>query len=458
MTVVTRFAPSPTGYLHIGGARTALFNYLYARANHGKFILRIEDTDKERSTQEATDAILHGMKWLGLDYDELFYQSNNIQEHIRVANELVAQEKAYYCFTSIEEIQTKRAEAEKRGMHFRFVSEWREKTDKKLHPKGVKPVIRLKAPIDGTMQIQDHVQGSVSVKCSQLDDMILLRSDRTPTYMLAVVVDDHQHGVTTIIRGDEHFNNAFRQKLIYDAMGWKTPEMSHIPLIHGMDGKKLSKRHGALGLDHYEDNGFLPEAIFNYLLRLGWSHGNDEIISKDQAISWFNLESLGKSPAKLDFDKMRSLNAHYIKASDNKYLLELASKKLDLNKEKKEIVLKSLELLKTRSQTISDLTNSAKLYILDRPIKKDETAKKIAHDFDKSLVEQIVERYSAQTQWTEGNLLDVTRRLASENNLKLGEMAQFIRAQLVGTTVSPSVFNIMYVLGRSESIARIQDY
>jgi glutamyl-tRNA synthetase len=322
MTVVTRFAPSPTGFLHIGGARTALFNWLYAKHHKGRFLLRIEDTDRARSTQEAIDAILDGMKWLGLDWEgEPTFQFARAARHAEVAHEMVKLGHAFHCYTTQEELEAFRA----KNPNAKFRSPWR---DGGTPPAGAKSVVRLKAPLDGETVVNDKVQGTVTVKNSELDDMILLRSDGTPTYMLAVVVDDHDMGVTQVIRGDDHLTNTFRQLMIYNAMGWKAPDFAHIPLIHGADGAKLSKRHGALGVDAYRDMGYLPEAVRNYLLRLGWSHGDDEIISTEQAIEWFDLDAAGKSPSRFDFTKLENLNGHYLREADDARLVELILPKL----------------------------------------------------------------------------------------------------------------------------------
>lgn len=457
MSVITRFAPSPTGYLHIGGARTALFNYLYAKNQRGKFLLRIEDTDKNRSTQEATDAILHGMEWLGLKYDQLYYQSQHEKRHVEIANALLSKGAAYYCYTSQEEINWRRQEAQKAGKHYKFYSEWREKSSHSA-PKDKNPVIRIKSPASGSIIINDLVQGRVEVNNNQLDDMILLRSDGTPTYMLAVVVDDHDMGITHIIRGDDHLNNAFRQSVIYEAMNWSLPKMAHIPLIHGMDGKKLSKRHGALGIDYYQKEGYLPEAIFNYLLRLGWSHGNEEIISREQAIKWFNLESLGKSPSRLDFDKMRNLNGFYIKNADNNYLLELISSQITLTPNQQFRILQGISGLKIRAKTVKDLIEGSQIYISNHPIKKDEKAIAIVKNFDPKLAKEYINELENVTNWTENTLKETTQYYIQKNELKLGEIAQFVRAQLAGTTISPSVFDVMPIIGKNESLKRLKDY
>ncbi|MED5424017.1 MAG: glutamate--tRNA ligase, partial [Pseudomonadota bacterium] len=317
MTVVTRIAPSPTGFMHIGTARTALFSWLYAKRHNGKFLLRIEDTDRARYSEEAVDALKDGLKWLGLHWDgDAASQFESRHRHAEVAQQLVDMGKAYYCYCSPEELEQMREDARASGAKVNYDRRWRER-DASEAPEGVKPVVRIKAPLEGTTVIEDAVQGRVEKNNDELDDFILLRSDGTPTYMLSVVVDDNDSGVTHIIRGDDHLNNAFRQKVIIDAMGWDVPVYAHIPLILGPDGAKLSKRHGAQGVHEYEEMGYLPEAMRNYLLRLGWSHGDDEIISTEQAVEWFNLENIGKSAARFDFDKLASLNAHYIKQADN---------------------------------------------------------------------------------------------------------------------------------------------
>ncbi len=454
MSIITRFAPSPTGYLHIGGARTALFNYLYARHHKGKFILRIEDTDKSRSTKEATQAILDGMSWLGLDYDELIYQSHNEKDHVDVAKALVEKGAAYYCYTPQSEIIERREQAQKEKRHFKFVSPWRDKNPSEA-PKDQKPVIRIKAPLSGSITINDEVQRKVEVSCTELDDMILLRSDGTPTYMLAVVVDDHNEKISHIIRGDDHLNNAFRQALIYNAMGWQIPTMAHIPLIHGSDGKKLSKRHGALGLDYYQENGYLKEAIFNYLLRLGWSHGDDEIISKEQAIKWFNTASLGKSAARLDFDKMLHVNSHYIKTLGHKEIFE----QLNLLSSDVEKIYPAIDVIRSRAKTLNDIRDFLTQVILtNKSLAKDEKAEEIIQHTDKSVISEYVSGLEKIAQWSEEHIKNYTKTFTDERELKLGVIAQFIRAQLTGTASSPSVFEIMPILGKEESLKRLRDY
>jgi glutamyl-tRNA synthetase len=323
MTTITRFAPSPTGFLHIGGARTALFNWLYAKHTGGQFMLRIEDTDRARSTQPAIDAIIDGMQWLGLTWEgEPVMQFERAGRHAEVAQELIARGQAYYCYATAGDLQRMREEAQKEGKTFRYDGYWRDR-DPAQAPPGVKPSVRIKSPLEGSITVHDKVQGEVTVDCKQLDDMVLLRSDGTPTYMLAVVVDDHDMGVTQVIRGDDHFTNTFRQLMIYNAMGWDAPGFAHVPMILGADGAKLSKRHGALGVDAYRDMGYLPEAVLNYLLRLGWSHGDDETISIRQAIEWFTLDAVGKSPSRFDFVKLENLNGHYMREADDARLVEL---------------------------------------------------------------------------------------------------------------------------------------
>ncbi len=364
--VVTRFAPSPTGFLHIGGARTALFNWLFARHHGGKFLLRIEDTDKARSTKEAIDAILDGMHWLGLDWDgHEYYQSQFWARHAEVAHKLLDRGAAYRCYMTQEELAAQRERAAKERRPFRIDSPWRDVTEEQ----GDKPsVIRLKAPREGETVIEDQVQGRVAVQNAELDDFILLRSDGTPTYMLAVVVDDHDMGVTHVIRGDDHLNNAFRQLAIVRAMGWPEPTYAHVPLIHGPDGAKLSKRHGALGVDAYRDElGILPEALFNYLLRLGWGHGDDEIISREQAIEWFSLDHVGKSPSRFDLKKLENLNGHYIREADDQRLAELVAPRLDLSDEQKAVLVSAMPELKARAHDLNELAEGARFLFADAP-------------------------------------------------------------------------------------------
>ncbi|HEV8406554.1 MAG TPA: glutamate--tRNA ligase, partial [Sphingomicrobium sp.] len=371
--VVTRFAPSPTGFLHIGGARTALFNWLFARHYGGKFLLRIEDTDKARSTKEAIDAILDGMRWLGLDWDgHEYYQSQFWSRHAEIAHRMLERGHAYRCYMTQHELAQQREAAQRERRPFRIESPWREITEEQ----GAKPfVIRLKAPRDGETVIDDQVQGRVTVQNAEIDDFILLRSDGSPTYMLAVVVDDHDMGVTHVIRGDDHLNNAFRQLAIIRAMGWPEPAYAHVPLIHGPDGAKLSKRHGALGVDAYRDElGLLPEAVGNYLLRLGWGHGDDEIISREQAIEWFDLPQVGKYPSRFDFKKLENLNGHYIRDADDERLADLVVQRARLSADQVALLVKAMPELKSRANTITQLAESAEFLFASRPIRVDDAA------------------------------------------------------------------------------------
>jgi glutamyl-tRNA synthetase len=464
MTVITRFAPSPTGYLHIGGARTALFNWLFARHHGGKFLLRIEDTDRARSTQDAIDAIMDGMDWLGLNWDdEVTYQFSRSERHAEVAKQMVEAGHAYYCYTSQEELEAMRAELAEKKLPFKYDGRWRDR-DASEAPEGVKPVVRLKAPQTGEILVPDMVQGDVRFAAEQLDDMVLLRSDGTPTYMLAVVVDDHDMNVSHIIRGDDHLTNAARQTLIYNAMGWDIPKFAHIPLIHGPDGAKLSKRHGALGIEAYRDMGYLPEALRNYLLRLGWAHGDDEIISTQQAIEWFGTEGIGKSPARLDFAKMENLNGHYIREADNTRLTELVIPFIEsqtghsVDELGKARLQHGMEGLKQRAKTLIELADMAKLYVLPRPLPFDEKATKVLkEDGGNALVADMLPLFEQATEWKAEPLQDIARQYSEDKETKLGKVAQPLRAGLSGRTVSPSVFEMMEVLGKEESLARLKD-
>ncbi len=381
MSVIVRFAPSPTGFLHIGGARTALFNWLFAKHHGGIFRLRIEDTDRARSTQEAVDAIIDGMRWLGLEWDgEIVYQSQRLARHAEIARQLLAEGKAYHCFCTPAELEAMREKARAEGRSVRYDGTWRDR-DPKTAPPGVPPVIRLKAPQTGETVIEDRVQGRVTVANEQLDDLIILRADGTPTYNLSVVVDDHDMDITHVIRGDDHFNNAFRQTQIYRALGWDVPVFAHVPLIHGPDGAKLSKRHGALGVDAYRDMGYLPEALRNYLLRLGWSHGDDEIISTAQAIEWFELDAIGRAPARFDFAKLANLNGHYIRETDDRRLVDLAAPFIEgalsrpLSGAERERLEAAMPGLKPRAKTLVELADIAHFYVAPRPIPTDDKAK-----------------------------------------------------------------------------------
>ncbi|MCP5369233.1 MAG: glutamate--tRNA ligase [Rickettsiaceae bacterium] len=459
MIVRTRFAPSPTGFLHIGGARTALFNYLFARAKGGKFLLRIEDTDRVRSNKEAEKSIISSLKWLDIEYDEeIIYQSQRAARHVEIAKQLIEAGKAYYCFATQEEIAVVRDAAIAKKEHFIFHSPWRD-VDSSKYPAGQKPVIRIKAPREGEMVINDLLQGKVRMQNSHLDDMVLLRADGTPTYMLAVVVDDHDMSITHIIRGDDHLNNAFRQKMIYDAMDWQVPDMVHIPLIHGQDGAKLSKRHGALGADDYKKMGYLPEALSNYLLRLGWSHGDDEIISRKQAIEWFNLESLGKSPARLDFSKMRNINAHYLRASDNKRLAEMIYEYYPtLNSVSQRNILAAIDLMKPRAELMTDLYNMAPIFFAGENYLEDiePAAEDIIKSTSKSLINSVINDLQNIANFNKESVRNILEILAKREGMKLGELMKYIRVYVTGRIAAPSIFEIAEIIGREEMIARLK--
>ncbi|MBE7637561.1 glutamate--tRNA ligase [Sneathiella sp. P13V-1] len=463
MSVVTRFAPSPTGFLHIGGARTALFNWLYAKRHNGKFLLRIEDTDRERSTDEAIEAILNGLEWMGLDWDgEPVYQFSRRDRHKEIADQLLAEGKAYRCYASKEELEEMRAKAREEKRAPGYDGRWRDR-DPSEAPEGVDPVIRFKSPNEGATVIKDAVQGDVTIKNEQLDDFIILRADGTPTYMLSVIVDDHDMGVTDIIRGDDHLTNAARQLQVYEALGWDAPRMCHIPLIHGPDGAKLSKRHGALGVEAYRDMGYLPEAMRNYLLRLGWSHGDDEIISTEQAIEWFNLENIGKSAARFDFDKLESLNGTYIRGADDAYLtsliLPLLSKEtgLELGQDDATLIEKAMYGLKERAKSVISLAESARFLVAKRPLAMDDKAKNLLSDDSVTLLQKLADRLDTLAEWNKDTIEAAVRETAEAEDLKLGKIAQPLRAALTGTTVSPGIFDVLEVLGKTESIGRIRD-
>ena len=452
--IVARFAPSPTGYLHIGSARTALFSYLFAKRHNGKFLLRIEDTDRKRSTDEAIEAILSGLKWLGIEWDDQeVYQFSRSERHKEVALELLSKGKAYKCFLNPEELEKLREESMVSGKP--IYSKWRD-ADPSIHP-DLPYVVRIKAPREGVTVVEDEVQGRVVTENHTLDDMILLRSDGTPTYMHAVVVDDHDMGVTHVIRGDDHLSNTPRQITIYQAMDWKIPVFAHIPLIHGPDGKKLSKRHGALGVEAYRDMGYLPETICNYLLRLGWSHGNDETISKAQAIEWFNLESIGKSPSRLDFKKLDNLNNHYLQQADNSRVLSLMLEAMPkLSDASKENILKAMDSLKQRANTILDLREMAKIYILEEEIIISEEFKQIVM-MKYELIQEFQHQASKLKDWTKESLMELGKDFAQKNNIKLGDLAGVIRILLTGSNASPSVFEIMDILGKAATIKRLSN-
>lgn len=466
--VVTRFAPSPTGYLHIGGARTALFNWLYAKHTGGKMLLRIEDTDRERSSDAATAAILDGLTWLGLDWDgEPISQFERAPRHREVAEELVADGKAYYCYATPEELEEMREKARAEGRPPRYDGRWRDR-DPSEAPAGVKPVIRIKAPRDGETVVRDAVQGDVRFPNKDLDDFIILRSDGNPTYMHAVVVDDHDMGVTHIIRGDDHLTNAARQTVIYDGMGWEVPQMSHIPLIHGADGAKLSKRHGALGVDAYRAMGYLPEALRNYLVRLGWSHGDDEIMSTDQMIEWFDVTDINKGAARFDFQKLEAINGVYMRASDDKALFDAliavlpeieGGKELEtsLDEKGRAQLLTAMPGLKDRAKTLVELADGAKFIFAKRPLAFDEKAASLLNDEGREILKGVLPHLESVGEWTVEALDAAVRAHAETIGLKLGKVAQPLRAALTGRATSPGVFDVLFVLGREESLARVKD-
>ena len=452
--VVTRFAPSPTGFLHIGGARTALFNWLFARHHGGKFLLRIEDTDKARSTKEAIDAILDGMNWLALDWDgHEYYQSQFWSRHAEIAHKMLDRGHAYRCYMTQEELTEQREAAQRDRRPFRINSPWRDATDEQ---DGKPFVVRLKAPRDGETVIDDRVQGRVTVQNVELDDFVLLRSDGTPTYMLAVVVDDHDMGVTHVIRGDDHLNNAFRQLAIIRAMGWPEPVYAHVPLIHGQDGAKLSKRHGALGVDSYRDElGFLPEAVSNYLLRLGWGHGDDEIISREQAIEWFDLDHVGKSPSRFDFKKLENLNGHYLREADDARLADLVGDRLP--EADKDLLIRAMPELKARAHTINELADGARFLFASRPLDVDEAAGALLTPEARQLLAAAHNSLAALAKWDGESLEAAIREVAESHGVKLGKLAQPLRAALTGRTTSPGIFDVLALLGRDESLGRIAD-
>lgn len=462
MTVVTRFAPSPTGFLHIGGARTALFNFLFARHHGGSYRLRIEDTDRQRSTKEAVDAILDGLAWLGLQGDgEIVFQSERAARHAEVAHALLAQGKAYRCYCTPEELAEMRELARAEGRSIRYDGRWRDR-DPSEAPSGVDPVIRIKAPLDGEMTIRDAVQGDVTVPHFQLDDMILLRADGSPTYMHSVVVDDHDMDISHVIRGDDHLNNAFRQALIYQAMGWEVPVFAHVPLIHGPDGAKFSKRHGALGVDAYRDMGYLPEALLNYLLRLGWSHGDDEIISSQQAITWFDLDKVGQAAARFDYAKLESLNGHYIRETDDDSLATAVAERLAadpglvVDDQARQRLRSGMPGLKPRAKTLVELAANARFYVSGVPIPMEPKAAALLDDDGRATLAALAPHLNSLTSFDEHTVEEAVRRFAEQHDRKLGKVAQPLRAAVTGSTASPGLFEVLAVLGKAESLRRIE--
>ena len=456
--VVTRFAPSPTGYLHIGGVRTALFNWLYAKNNNGKFLLRIEDTDRERSSLDSIQVILDGLDWLNLGYnEEPIYQHQNIDRHIEIANLLLENGKAYKCWATEDELNIMREEAKKNELPIKYNRMWRDKESGEDEKK--KPfVLRFKAPLKGETIIHDKVQGNVSFLNENFDDFIILRSDSTPTYMLSVVVDDHDMGVSHIIRGDDHLTNAAKQKQIYEALNWKVPVFSHIPLIHGSDGTKLSKRHGALGIGHYEKDGYLPDAMKNYLLRLGWSHGDKEIFSEEEMIKLFSLKNIGKSSSRLDIEKLKNINNHFIKNTQEKDLLEIIKKtEKSLSKSQERSILKILPEIKKSSKTIIDMIESLSFIITEGPIKLNEDSKEILTVETKENIEKIKKILQTLDNWDTSNIEQLLKDFSISEGLKFKDIALPLRAILTGTLSSPSIYNILDCLGKDEVINRIND-
>lgn len=462
--VVTRFAPSPTGYLHIGGARTALFNWLFARHHGGKFLLRIEDTDRARSTDAAIDAIFDGLEWMGLMGDEpAVFQYDRAWRHAEIAKHLLQEGKAYRCYATPDELEEMRAAQRAAKQPIRYDRRWRDRNPAQA-PEGAPYVIRLKAPIDGETTIIDRVQGEVTVQNAEIDDFILLRSDGSPTYMLSVVVDDYDMGITHIIRGDDHLNNAFRQLALIRAMGWPEPIYAHVPLIHGADGAKLSKRHGAMGVDAYRDEmGMLPEALFNYLLRLGWGHGDEEFISRQRAIELFDLDGVGRSPSRFDMKKLENLNAHYIRETDDRRLAELVFPRMttllgrELTADEGSLLVKAMGPLKPRAKNINELAEGATFLFKNRPLDLDEKAQALLDDPARALIGKTLASLSNVQEWSIAALEEKVRSVAEEAEIGLGKVAQPLRAALTGRTTSPGIFDVLFLLGREEALERLSD-
>jgi len=468
--VITRFAPSPTGFLHIGGARTALFNWLYARHYGGSYLLRIEDTDRKRSTDDAIAAIIDGLGWLGLEADrEPTFQFARADRHREIAEQLLASGNAYHCYCTPDELEEMRNKAEAEGRPPIYDGRWRDR-DPGDAPAGIAPALRLKVPRQGETRIADKVQGDVTFQNENLDDLIILRSDGTPTYNLAVVADDHDMGVTHIIRGVDHLTNAARQTAVYQALGWQVPVFAHVPLIHGADGAKLSKRHGALGVEAYRDMGYLPEAVRNYLVRLGWSHGDDELFSTDDMIAWFDFDGLGKSPARFDFDKLADVNAHYLRQAQDNELVEsvktvLGSGSIEGGKEKAvkfaaagwDKFAAALPALKERATTLIELAEAGSFLIAERPIAPDKKAAKALSQEARQNLAELAEQLALLENWSLETVEHTVRAFIKDKNIKLGKLGPAIRAALTGTTVSPPIFDMLASLGRDEALGRIRD-
>ncbi|HKY85336.1 MAG TPA: glutamate--tRNA ligase [Pseudorhodoplanes sp.] len=466
--IITRFAPSPTGFLHIGGARTALFNWLYARGRGGKMLLRIEDTDRERSTTEAIEAIINGLNWLGIAWDgDIVHQFARAARHREAAEQMLAQGKAYRCYASRQELEEMREKARREGRTRLYDGRWRDR-DPSEAPPGAKPAIRLKAPLTGETIVEDQVQGRVTWQNENLDDFVLLRSDGNPTYMLAVVVDDHDMNITHIIRGDDHLNNAARQTQIYNALGWKIPVMAHIPLIHGPDGSKLSKRHGALGVDAYRAMGYLPAAVRNYLVRLGWSHGDQEIFSTEEMIAHFDLAQVGRSPARFDFAKLENINGHYMRATTSEDMLAALEQalphiaggealKAKLTPALRTKLLAAMPALKERAKTLIELLDSSRFLWADRPLAIEDKAKALLTPEARATLAALAAKFQDLPDWTAAAAETAVRELAEQSGAKLGTLAQPLRAALTGRATSPGIFEVLELLGKDESLARIKD-
>ena len=461
--IITRFAPSPTGFLHIGGARTALFNWLTAKNQNGKFLLRIEDTDRKRSTDEALESIYSGLRWLGINWDnEPYSQFEQQERHITIVKQLLAQGKAYHCYCTPEELGEMRKKARAKGLTRLYNGLWRDK-DPASAPKNVEPVIRLKIPLEGNTSFTDSIQGPVTVANQALDDMILLRADGTPTYMLAVVVDDFDMNITHVIRGDDHLTNTFRQIQIYKAMDWCIPIFAHMPLLHGSDGAKLSKRHGALGLNAYREMGILPESLNNYLLRLGWSHGNDEIISRDDAIKWFDIKNVGKSASRFDMEKLINLNSHYIKICDNERLLELVVPKIsalletELSTESRVRLMDGIDNLKYKVNNITEIVDNMIVYCIQRPINIGDLGNKTLNENDLENLKKVRDKLFDLEQWDTENLTKTIQGIANNNGTNLAKIAPPIRISLCGTMKAAGIFEVMRVLGKEETLGRFDD-
>ena len=463
MSVIVRFAPSPTGFLHIGGARTALFNWLFARHHKGVFRLRIEDTDRQRSTQAAIDAIIDGLKWLGLDWDgEILFQFARAGRHAEVARQLLAEGKAYHCYCTPAELEAMRQEQKAKGLTMKYDGRWRDR-DPAEAPPGVPPVIRLKMPLTGQTVFQDLIQGECCQANDQLDDMVLLRADGTPTYMLSVVVDDHDMEISHVVRGSDHLSNTYRQIQLYAAMNWPLPKFGHVALIHGADGAKLSKRHGALGIEAYRDMGYLPEAMRNYLLRLGWGHGDDEIIDTPQAIEWFDLDGVGRSPSRFDLVKLDNINGHYLRIADNGRLLDLVIPRIEaklgqaVDGPGRARLLKAMDGLKVRAKTLIELADNAIFYVQRRPIPIDDKATALLTPEARERLRRFAAVLTGAETWAAAAIEAQAREFAEKEGIKLGNIAQPLRAALAGATTSPGIFDVAEVLGRDESLARLRD-